>query len=1199
MLAWTAGLRRFSLMGVLALSAVAVAPFAALGQDSTWLTTPGGNAFNTGSNWTAGVPTGTATFGATTQSFINVNGGQTLDTFHFVAGAPGYTFIMIGALTFNGAGILNDSSNLQEIYTSGYTLTFNNSATTSSNTYINVNPSSSVFFNDSSSPTFTTIENDGSVTFSGDSRSVVNTISLTSGSILTFTDNSSVINNLIEVYSGGQVQMMGNATTSGSNFVINDGASLLFADNASGGNSYFSVYDTGSIDVSGMLTGISMGTINGTGNLFLGGTQLTVGSRDESTTFSGIIQDGGLSGGTGGSLVKVGTGILTLTGTNTYTGGTTITGGMINFAAADNFGTGTITLDGGGLQWATGTTTDISVRLAALGAGGGTFDTNGNDVTLASGLTGIGGLTKAGAGTLTLGAASTYGGATAVNGGTLQAGAVNAFSASSAVTVAAGATLALNSFSQVIGSLAGAGSVTLGSATLTAGGDNSSTTFSGTLSGSGGLVKTGAGTMTLAGVSTYTGGTTVTGGTLQGTTSSLQGNIVNNASVVFDQTGSGTYAGVMSGTGSLTLQGGGTLILAGTNSYSGGTTVTAGTLQLGSASAFPSGGALTVNGGTFALGNNSVTVGALSGSGGAINLGAGTLTLDSGAANTLAAAISGTGGLTLQGGGTLVLSGSNTYTGATSVDASTLIVNGSLSSSVTLGNGGRLGGSGSVGTLVANNAVVAPGNSIGTLNVNGGFTQNGGSYVVEVNAGGQSDRINVAGVATINGVAVQVVAAPGTYATRTTYTILSATGGVSGTYSSVTSNFAFLTPSLSYGPNDVLLTLALQGSTPFSGFGGNTPNQQSVGRALDQSYAGATGDFATVIGALANLSTTQASPALDAISGQPYADFGTVNVSTGALFMNALGQQMAGARAGAVGTRIALADACGIVACDGASLNAWTSVLGGLGSVLGNGNTATLTYNAGGVAAGMDYRFDPRFLAGLGVGYAHGTQWVNGFMGQGWTDSVSVAAYGSFTQWGLYVDALAGYAYSNNQQQRQIVIPGLQPRTASGSTGANQFLGQAETGYKLGIYAPAQATITPFGRLQVSSVTQNAFTESGASSLNLNVAQQTTNSVRSTLGADVGAAIGVGGDRTIDLALRLGWQHEFADTARPITAAFAGAPGAAFTVYGATPQSNSAVVGFSARTTIAANTSLYLRYNGEVGGGTDNHSLSIGGRFSW
>ena len=87
--------------------------------------------------------------------------------------------------------------------------------------------------------------------------------------------------------------------------------------------------------------------------------------------------------GTGG-LVKQGSGILTLTGTNTYSGGTTITGGLINFAALNNFGTGTITLNGGGLQWAAGTTTDISSRLV-LGAAGATFDTGGNNVTFGYG----------------------------------------------------------------------------------------------------------------------------------------------------------------------------------------------------------------------------------------------------------------------------------------------------------------------------------------------------------------------------------------------------------------------------------------------------------------------------------------------------------------------------------------------------------------------------------------------------------------------------------------------------------------------------------------------------------------------------------------------------------------------------------------------------------------------------------------------
>ena len=84
--------------------------------------------------------------------------------------------------------------------------------------------------------------------------------------------------------------------------------------------------------------------------------------------------------------------------------------------------------------------------------------------------------------------------------------------------------------------------------------------------------------MLLTGANTYTGGTTVSGGILMGTTTSLQGDILNNAVVVFSQTGSGTYAGNMSGSGALMVQAG-TLVLTGNNSYSGGTTVNGAILQ--------------------------------------------------------------------------------------------------------------------------------------------------------------------------------------------------------------------------------------------------------------------------------------------------------------------------------------------------------------------------------------------------------------------------------------------------------------------------------------------------------------------------------------------------------------------------------------------------------------------------------------------
>ncbi|MDP3243958.1 MAG: autotransporter outer membrane beta-barrel domain-containing protein, partial [Reyranella sp.] len=194
---------------------------------------------------------------------------------------------------------------------------------------------------------------------------------------------------------------------------------------------------------------------------------------------------------------------------------------------------------------------------------------------------------------------------------------------------------------------------------------------------------------------------------------------------------------------------------------------------------------------------------------------------------------------------------------------------------------------------------------------------------------------------------------------------------------------------------------------------------------------------------------------------------------------------------------------------------------------------------------------------------------------------------------------LVGYAYNDNQMTRQIVIPGLPVRTALGRTGANQFMGQAAAGYKMGLYEPAAASLTPFVRFQAMTVNQNGFSETGANSLNLNVVQQTTNSVRTVLGVELAGALDLGLREKLALQFRLGWAHEYADTSRPVTANFAGAPAIGYTVYGASPQRDSAIVGLAANTAIAEATSVYLRYDGEVGSGTANHVLSAGLRMRW
>lgn len=748
-------------------------------------------------------------------------------------------------------------------------------------------------------------------------------------------------------------------------------------------------------------------------------------------------------------------------------------------------------------------------------------------------------------------------------------------------------------------------------------------TFSGEIFGTGGLTISG-GRVNLTGTNTYTGGTTVTGGgtlaidsdvrlgassslpsgglTLAGGTLLALGNFATSRAVTMG-TGGGivdtggfdvTFGAPVSGPGGLTKAGAGLLTLSGANTYVGGTFVNEGILRLAAGASLSAVGALVVNGGQFDFNGNDVTVGALQGAGGTIALGGNTLTVTQSMNTVLASIITGSGGLSKQGTGILNLTGVNTYTGPTTVSNGLLAVNGSITSDVTVGAAGGLGGSGRIFGNVTNTGTLMPGNSIGTLNIVGDLAQTASStYQVELNNQGQSDRVNVTGFATLGGT-VNFIATPGSYTASQTYTILNATGGVAGTYAGVLNNYAFLFPSLSYDANNAYLTI----NRSFAR-GAQTSNQAAVGAVFDANAATATGDFASALAALTTLSPSAGTAALTALSGQNYSGFSSVGVAGAQLFMSNFAWQAGGSTGGS--NRVALAEACD-VACDSvtpALWGAWGGAIGGLGTVAGTSNAGTLTYNLGGFAGGLDRKITPDFLLGVTLGYSGGTQWVQGFQGQGTTSTIQAGLYGSYAHGPLYVDGLAAYAYSDNQMTRQIAIPGIAASTARGQTGVNQVFGQVETGYRFDIGGRAEGYVTPFARVQAATATQNAFTESGAGALGLSVAAQTTNSLRTVFGAQLGGAMDLGWREKLAMQFRLGWGHEFADTARPVTASFVGAPVSSFTTYGASPPRDSVVLGLAAHTAIADATSAYLRYEGDISNQNANHALTAGVRMTW
>jgi fibronectin-binding autotransporter adhesin len=218
-----------------------------------------------------------------------------------------------------------------------------------------------------------------------------------------------------------------------------------------------------------------------------------------------------------------------------------------------------ITLNGGAIGTSFNVVLNVN-RGITLGAAGGSFTTAAGQMTIPGIITGSGDLNKNTAGTLVLSGANNYTGATNISAGTISAAATNTLSSSSAVVLSnvSSAVLDLGGFDQAVASLAGGGgtggNVTLGAGTLTTGGNNSSTSYGGVISGTGGFVKQGSGAQTLSGVNTYTGATTVNGGTLLVGTG---GSIASGSAIAVNNTG--TFGGTGTASGSVTVNSGGTI----------------------------------------------------------------------------------------------------------------------------------------------------------------------------------------------------------------------------------------------------------------------------------------------------------------------------------------------------------------------------------------------------------------------------------------------------------------------------------------------------------------------------------------------------------------------------------------------------------------------------------------------------------------
>ncbi len=859
---------------------------------------------------------------------------------------------------------------------------------------------------------------------------------------------------------------------------ITSAFSLTGAGNIQVDPGYTLTNSTGIISGVGSLNKTQTGTLILTApNTYTGGTTISAGTLQVSAgTITGDIVDSaalifnqtvdqtfaGVISGTG-TFQKVGAGTLILTGANTFTGGTTISAGRLQVSA------GTITGD--------------IVDFAAL-----TFNQT-VDQTFPGVISGTGTFQKVGAGTLILTGANTFSGGTTISAGTLQVSAGN-----------------------ITGDIVDSAALTFN--------QTSDQTFAGNITGVGTFQKTGAGTLILTGANTFTGGTTISAGTLQVSANTISGNIVDNAVLIFNQSSPGTFTGIISGSGSVTVIGTSELTLSTDNTFSGGLTISAGQV-------------------TIANNNNALGTGTLSmqpnavleilseiTASNAISLlsGVSSMSVPSGI-GTLSGNIAGSGGIDKTGSGTLVLSGDNTYTGDTTVAGGTLIVPGSLTSNVIVGSGAILKGCGSGLGSVSSAGTISPGCSIGTLTINGDFELTCGSdLLIQVSNGSNSDvTVNGSTIIASGCVDLNFDVAPGFTGHRSSFVILSSTGGITGQFSRFFVNNPFFTVgNISCTNSTVGVDFQLNNFTPHI----NGNNAKNVAAAIIKIANSGNESFDPIIVKLIELPNYNArSSALNEMQPALYKGLAISQENNAVKIQDTLGYrfQQELNEVHCYKPNSSKTGRKGAVACekDKKTVNVWTA---GFGDVLRqSSNTYATSPQIGyqnktaGVSLGLDGNFADYFYAGaLGAYTDSDIKWDNS---QGSGDIQT--GYG-----GLYFSAIGDLFYgnlsviggwSNYDVKRAISFPGVDLKAtnthggdvkraisfpgvdlkATNTHGGSQLLSHVDTGLNLGL---GGLTVRPFDSFDYISQSENKFTETGAGVLNLDVRKSNAIMLRNELG---------------------------------------------------------------------------------------------------
>jgi outer membrane autotransporter protein len=494
--------------------------------------------------------------------------------------------------------------------------------------------------------------------------------------------------------------------------------------------------------------------------------------------------------------------------------------------------------------------------------------------------------------------------------------------------------------------------------------------------------------------------------------------------------------------------------------------------------------------------------------------------------------------------------------------------------------------------VTINGGVLRPGaaGAPGTLTINGNLALGAGA-VLEINATpAQTSSVAVSGAASVAGT-VELVAGAGTYP-ETRQTILSATGGVTGTFSGVTTASAFLTPSLSYDPNSVFLSFYQTATFDSVAM---TPNQAAVSTLLGTIQAGGgSADMQATIDTLSGLSAEQARAAYDSLAGAGAAAAAfSLQFDLAEGFARTLANRLGGAGSGGLTAMLPVQ-----VASVGSGLDltpsakergAWVLAYGNHGKTDGDANANGYRQDGAGVAFGADTAFGERWRAGAAVNIGTQLAKLDAGAGKATADGVSIAAYARYSAGAFTVDGMAGVGRNGNESTRTVEVGGIS-RTARTDFDSDQQFAHLELTMKGWRLEP----VAGLGYIRVDSP---SYTENGAGGVGLTVDGQARESVKSYVGVRSQFHLGA----SVKLTARALWSHEHGDADSALASArFTGAPAAgAFQTAGVDLDRDGVVLGVGLSGDWRRNLSLFGDLSVEARQGQWNAAVFAGARYAW